>query len=114
MEAGTSTATVVSPGRQHFHPGMAKAWARFDGTATSITAAASYNVSSITDNGLGNYTVIYSTAFSNGNYGVLITSDRTRNLPNSVSSVSAQIIIQDSGTTAIDASVVTFVAFGDQ
>jgi hypothetical protein len=35
----------------------AQAWVHFDGTAATVTPADSYNVSSITDNGTGNYTV---------------------------------------------------------
>ena len=48
---------------------LAKAWVNFNGTGT-VAIRDSYNVSSITDNGTGNYTVNYSTAFSNANYCV--------------------------------------------
>jgi hypothetical protein len=48
---------------------LAKAWVNFNGTGT-VAIRDSYNVSSITDNSTGNYTVNYSTAFSNANYCV--------------------------------------------
>ncbi len=49
---------------------IAKAWINFKGTGT-IAINDSYNVSSITDNGTGDYTVTYSTAMSSVNYCVL-------------------------------------------
>lgn len=47
--------------------GSAKAWVNFNGTGT-VAIRASYNVSSITDNGTGTYTVNYTTALPDGNY----------------------------------------------
>lgn len=47
--------------------GSAKAWVNFNGTGT-VAIRASFNVSSITDNGTGDYTVNFSTAFSDANY----------------------------------------------
>ncbi len=49
---------------------IAKAWINFKGTGT-VAINDSYNVSSITDNGTGDYTVTYSTAMSSVNYCVL-------------------------------------------
>jgi hypothetical protein len=47
----------------------ARAWVNFNGTGT-VAIKASGNVSSITDNGVGDYTVNFTTAMSNGNYSV--------------------------------------------
>ena len=47
----------------------AKAWVNFNGTGT-VAERASYNVSSITDNGTGDYTVNFTTAMPNANYCV--------------------------------------------
>jgi hypothetical protein len=67
METATSTTTVVTPGRAKFHPSAAKAWILWNMTGTpSITA--SFNVSSITDNAVGDQTVNLTTAFSSVNY----------------------------------------------
>ncbi len=53
----------------------AKAWINFDGTGTPAIRA-SFNVSSITDNGTGNYTVNFTTAMSDVNYAVVATAIR--------------------------------------
>jgi len=49
--------------------GSAKAWVNFNGTGT-VAIRASFNVSSITDNGTGQYTVNFSTAFADANYSL--------------------------------------------
>jgi hypothetical protein len=48
-------------------PGTAKAWVNFDGTGT-VAIRANGNVSSITDNGVGDYTVNFTTAMPDANY----------------------------------------------
>lgn len=53
----------------------AKAWVNFNGTGT-VAIRASYNVSSITDNGTGDYTVNFTTAMSDANYALVGTSKR--------------------------------------
>lgn len=45
----------------------AKAWISFDGTGT-VSINDSHNVSSLTDNGTGDYTVNFSNNLANGNY----------------------------------------------
>lgn len=47
--------------------GSAKAWVNFNGTGTVVIRAA-FNVSSITDNGTGDYTVNFTTAMPDANY----------------------------------------------
>ena len=49
--------------------GIAKAWVNFNGTGT-VAIRDSFNVSSITDNGTGDYTVNFTTAMPNANYVV--------------------------------------------
>jgi hypothetical protein len=49
--------------------GICKAWVNFDGTGTP-SIRGSFNVSSITDNGTGDYTVNFTTAMPNANYSV--------------------------------------------
>ena len=60
--SNSSTAEQIAQGR-------AKVWINFDMNAGSITD--SFNVSSITDDGTGLFTVTYSYAFSNTNYCIL-------------------------------------------
>lgn len=69
MEAALSVTEFSSPGRQHFHPSAAKAWVRFNSAAG---VAASYNITSITDSGVGDWSVNIATDFSSASYcGVL-------------------------------------------
>ena len=53
-----------------------KAWVNFNGTGT-VAIRDAYNVSSITDNGTGNYTVNFTTAMADTNYSVSGCSART-------------------------------------
>jgi hypothetical protein len=48
---------------------MARAWVNFNGTGT-VAIRASGNVSSITDNGTGQYTVNFTTAMPDANYSI--------------------------------------------
>ena len=66
--SGTSTSV------ENVLNGTAKAWVNFNGTGT-VAIRASYNVSSITDNGVGDYTVNFTTAMVDANYGVSGTSN---------------------------------------
>lgn len=53
--------------------GSAKAWVNFDGTGT-VAIRASYNVSSITDNGAGQYTVNFTNSLADANYSLVATT----------------------------------------
>jgi hypothetical protein len=48
---------------------LCRAWVNFNGTGT-VAIRASFNVSSITDNGTGDYTVNFTTALADANYTV--------------------------------------------
>jgi len=50
--------------------GSAKAWVNFNGEST-VAIRASFNVSSITDNGTGDYTVNFTTAMVDANYALV-------------------------------------------
>lgn len=75
--AGTDTTRAVTPAglmsafnKTGSAPMFAcRAWVNFNGTGT-VTIRASGNVSSITDNGVGNYTVNFTTAMPDANYSV--------------------------------------------
>jgi hypothetical protein len=55
---------------------LCKAWVNFNGTGT-VAIRASYNVSSITDNGTGDYTVNFTTAMVDANYSAIASSNST-------------------------------------
>lgn len=64
----TDTAATKSVPIEDVVNGVARAWVNFNGTGT-VAIRASYNVSSITDNGTGDYTVNFTNAMSDANYG---------------------------------------------
>jgi hypothetical protein len=55
--------------------GTAKAWVNFNGTST-VAIRRAFNVSSITDNGTGDYTVNFTTAMPDANYAEILTVGR--------------------------------------
>ena len=120
METGTSTTLAVTPGRQHFHVSAAKAWVSFDPTASIL---ASYNVTSITDSGLGDFTVNYTTSFSSANYAALCTlevtagttGDRAARIDGSATGSAGINVLDFSAGTLSEADMVSvgFVAYGD-
>jgi hypothetical protein len=56
--------------------GIAKAWVNFNGTGT-VAINSAFNVSSITDNGTGDYTVNFTTAMPNTTYATTVTAGMT-------------------------------------
>jgi len=68
MEAGTSNTVMVTPGMAQYHPGVAKAFVAFSATGGTITILKSYNVSSVTRVGQGDYVINFTTPFSDTNY----------------------------------------------
>jgi hypothetical protein len=55
--------------------GICKAWVRYDGSAQTITG--SFNVSSVTYNGTGDYSINFTTAMPNANYAAVGGSQRS-------------------------------------
>jgi len=77
---GTEQARITSAGLLQFNSGYGsvataygcRAWVNFNGTGT-VAIRASGNVSSVTKNGTGNYTVNFTTAMPDANYGFVGT-----------------------------------------
>ena len=59
------------------------AWIRFDGTGT-VTIIDDFNVSSVTDNGTGDYTISFSSALATNDYSVGGFSHRNGSTSNRV------------------------------
>jgi len=68
--AALSTASGSAPSYS------ARAWVNFNGTGT-VAIRASGNVSSITDNGTGDYTINFTSAMPDANYSIVGTADTT-------------------------------------
>ena len=60
---------------EEIQQGRAKAWADFDGSVSVPSSTLNgYNVSSITDNGTGDYTLNFTNSLANANYVVVASS----------------------------------------
>lgn len=131
QETGSSLTTFVTPGRQHYHTTAAKAWCLFDGTAaTPNSTLVGYNVASITDNGVGDYTVNFTTAFSSTSYvafgsggttsggnSIILVFDRNAGAGTRVARTTTAIRVNTynfSGGAAADSPTVNVICFGDQ
>lgn len=87
-----------------------RAWVNFNGTGT-VAIRASGNVSSITDNGTGNYRVNFTTAISDANYSANVTVSLD-GIPN-VSGTVRQCMVNSSGTmTTTYCEVTSFATTG--
>ena len=73
IEAQVKTATNASGSAPIY---SCRAWCNFNGTGT-VAIRASGNVSSITDNGTGEYTLNFATAMPDANYAMVGTSRET-------------------------------------
>jgi hypothetical protein len=94
-----------------------RAWVNFNGTGT-VAIRASGNVTSITDNGVGDYTVNFTTAMPDANYSSCFTSGRGTgdtqgniiNVTDTQSSSFARVLIRNRSDTIIDQAQI-FAAF---
>ena len=96
---------------------MATAWVNFNGTlAGPIPARDSYNVSSITDNGTGQYTISFAVVMDNANYAVtsMAGNDASVYTGNSIiaAPTTASYKIGVGTGSFIDLSRVTNIVFG--
>lgn len=121
MESPSSVALAVTPGVVKYHPGVAKAWVLFNGTGT-VAIGASHNVSSITDNGVGLYTVNLTSAMSSTSYVAVATAAYSATLKtlaavanvNVLGASSLEVFVSDNNAdTLIDCAVIMVVVYGD-
>ena len=101
-----------------------KAWVNFNGTGT-VAIRDSYNVSSITDNGFGDWTVNITNSMGNSNYCALVSGD-TALASNWTSQIAVNTITNSSyrievdryqgqyyNSSILDLPIVSSVVFGD-
>lgn len=88
-EGGAEAMRIDSSANLQFNSGYGsvataygcRAWVNFNGTGT-VAIRASGNVSSITDNGTGNYTVNFTTTMTDENYSACVTIQRENSSAN--------------------------------
>lgn len=71
----TGTAPVFKDGNGTQIGTLCRAWVNFNGTTSPGTIRAAFNVSSVTKNGTGDYTVNFTTAMPDANYCALTSGD---------------------------------------
>ena len=119
--AGTLTISTLSDGTNSTSAtnciqGSAKAWVNFDGTGT-VAIRASYNVSSITDNGTGDYTINFTNALPDANYSAVCSSSYSSLYVNRFcgpivfNTSSARVVVQDSVGSGLDSNVICVSVF---
>jgi hypothetical protein len=127
MEAATNATAMVTPASVQWHPGVAKAWATLGWSAGVLNLIDSHNVTSLTDNGTGDFTVNFTTAFADADYVPLAICNRALNttygaIPYvintpTVSACRFQVALIDFGAGShnpVDPSRVHVSFFGDQ
>jgi len=115
LEAETNEDTYVPPDLVVNSPGVAKAWAHFSANGS---IQENHNVASITDNGVGDWTVVIATDFSSSDECCFLMPRFTAALhaivvSEAVGSVPVKIFAADH-TTAADPNRIQFLAFGDR
>ena len=120
---GTSTAgsiLVTGEGNStttNLQQGLAKQWVRFDGTG--LTVEDSFNTSSVTDNGTGDYSPVLTSSMSSENYSPLYTSSQYHELMGNNGGTTGtlasgyKINIRDSSNSAADTGRVSTSVLGD-
>ena len=103
---------------------LAKAWVYFSCPSTTVTVNGSFNVSSVTRNGTGDYTVSFTTAMSSANYAVACVAkkDNTTDLgasnynvcsPNSYATGSIRLACGNGVGSAYDMTIANVAIFSN-
>jgi hypothetical protein len=100
---------------------ICKAWVNFDGTTSPGTIRSSYNISSVTKNGTGDYTVNFATAMSDANYSIITGPTEDVRLAFSLESQTTSnfrinkggLLYVNGGTMISDCAIVPISIFGN-
>ena len=118
--SGTSGVTFPDSTSMQTGQQACKAWVNFNGQGT-VAIRESYNVSSITDNGTGKYTVNFTNAMVNANYTIIITTGGVNEnistggtIGNPTDSSSASVVVGSSASdTKVDREVISVAIFSN-
>lgn len=105
MEAASSTAVFVSPGRTHFHPGVAKVWVSWTGNSTTINE--SYNMTSIADTAIGIADGTIGTDFAAATWCGQVSIDDTSTANDTTNTTAASFTARAAGTFTVASSQMT-------
>ena len=103
---------------------ISKSWVKFDGSAATVSAQVSQNVSSITDNGAGEFRINFTTGMATSGYVavgmsigtgagnvIIVGLDNSAGF-NSYSTGSIAIQTRSLGGTLTDGGIINLVVFG--
>ena len=111
-EGGSATTTTVQ--------GLAKAYSSINGTSTAATRG-TFNMSSLNDNGTGNYTISITNSMGNTNYtGQVSSGDHddtgdsvTRTFIHTLNTGNVSVLILQTAGSYYDTSYIGFTLHGD-
>jgi hypothetical protein len=91
---------------------FAKAWVKFDGTVANPTVSGSFNVTSVTKNATGDYTINFTLPMSSANYAVAGCTSFGNTLLTTISQLAASCRINTyNNATSQNRDCTVFVAF---
>jgi len=119
MEAASSTSGLyVTPSVMEFAPSSSKAWGQFDAGVPAINA--DYNVTSLTDNGTGDFTMNWTNSFTGAdNYGGPVSNGGATSagfsgfIDGSRATSSLDISLRSGANSATDTQQNDFVVHGE-
>lgn len=100
-------------------PVTASAWVNFNGTGV-IAIRDQYNVSSITDNDIGDYDINFTVALDDTNYSAIANASNTGSTiaghaqPSELNTTDVRVFVRDTSNVAADRSIVAVYVFGGQ
>lgn len=121
QEAGTDASSPVTPSVQQYHPSAIKVFAFITYSGSTPTLVTSYNMTSITDTGVGRCTATFDRDFSSANWSGQLTNNTGASgeegdglFIRSMAAGSCELTCVNSGYFFADPSMLSFMAAGDQ
>jgi hypothetical protein len=120
-KTGTDAGRVAPVGTIKHHAGVAKAWVYFTISGGVPSIQASENVTDITDNGVGDYTITFTTPFANTNFAaVAMVRDTSTTVgiayefARTTGSVRIKTSYGNTNPSSVDQAAVSVIVFGHQ
>ena len=116
LESETNQDTYIPPDLIKYSPGVAKFWVKFDGADGSGTVNLGHNVTSVSDDGAGDYTVTIATDFSGAHWAAVAcarTAGAARDYRVETMAAGTLRVLVSDGSSAEDSTYECVVGFGD-
>ena len=116
LESETNQDTYIPPDLIKYSPGVAKFWVKFDGADGSGTVNLGHNVTSVSDDGAGDYTVTIATDFSGAHWAATAnarTAGAGRDTRLETMAAGTLRVLISATSAGEDATYVCVAGFGD-